>query len=98
MAVLLTFWPYSVPTISGTALQERAHSLAIKNETMRALFAELSSETMLADRAEITVVAQKTVTNADIITIDRFCLGKVATVVTLVTKIDPAEDASDSRL
>ena len=65
---------------------------------MRALFAELSLEAILADRAKIFVVAQKTATNADIIAIDRFCLGKVATVVSLVTKLDPAEYASDPRL
>ena len=65
---------------------------------MRALFAELSSETMLADRAEITVVAQKTVTNADIIALNRLCSGKVATVASLIMNVDPAEGISDLHL
>ena len=48
--------------------------------------------------AEITVVAQKTISNAEIITLDHLCLGKVPTVTSLVMKIDPAENESDPRL
>ena len=48
--------------ISGTALQERAYAIASKDETIRALFINLSVENSLEGRDEIYVVAQKTVT------------------------------------
>ena len=60
------FKPFSVHTNSGTALQERAHTIASRNETIHSLLVNLSLETTLEGRAEgrdeIYVVAQKTVT------------------------------------
>ena len=40
----------------------------------------------------------KTVTNAEVITLNRFCLGKVAAVASLVMKLDSAERESDPNL
>jgi hypothetical protein len=60
------FKPFSVHTNSGTALQERAHTIASRNETIHSLLVNLSLETNLEGRAEgrdeIYVVAQKTAT------------------------------------
>ena len=85
---------YSKLTLSGTALQERAYAIATKYETIRALFVNLSLESPLESRVEISAVVQKTVINAEIFTLNCFCLGKVAAVASLVMKLDPAEHAS----
>ena len=65
---------------------------------MRSFFDNLSLEMSLGRGAEITIVAQKTITNAEIITLDHLCSGKVPTVTSLVMKLDPAENESDPRL
>ena len=70
--------PFSVRTISGTALQERAHTIVSKDEMMHTLFANFSLETLLESRVGISVIAQKTVADAENITLDRLCSGKVA--------------------
>ena len=75
-------------------MQERAYVIATKDETVRALFINLSLESPLESRVEISAVVQKTVTNAEIFTLNRFCLGKVAAVASLVMKLDPAEHVS----
>ena len=79
-------------------MQKRAHAVASKDETMRSFFDNLSLEMSLGRGAEITIVAQKTITNAEIITLDHLCSGKVPTVTSLVMKLDPAENESDPRL
>ena len=75
-------------------MQERAYAIATKDETMRALFVNLSLESPLESRVEISAVVQKTVINAEIFTLDRFCLEKVAAVASLVMKLDAVEHAS----
>ena len=76
--------------ISGTALQKRAYTIAREDEMMHTLFANLSLQALLESRVGISVIAQKTVTNAEIITLDRLCLGKVAAIASLVKRLDPA--------
>ena len=79
-------------------MQERAHTIARRNETLHSLLVNLSLETTLEGRADISVVAQKTVTNAEVIALNHVCLGKIATVASLVMKIDPVEGVSDPLL
>ena len=79
-------------------MQKLAHAVASKDETMRSFVDSLSLEMSLGRGAEITVVAQKTITNAEIITLDHLCSGKVPTVTSLVMKLDPAENESDPHL
>ena len=62
---------------------------------MHTFFANLSLLTLLDSRVGISVIAQKTVTNAEVITLDRLRSGKVAAVASLVKKLDPAECTSD---
>ena len=83
--------------ISGTALQERAYAIASKDETIRALFMNLSLENSLEGRAKISIT-KKTVTNAEVITLNRLCSGNVVTVASLIMKVDPAEGIFDPHL
>ena len=48
------FPPYSARTISGTALQERTHTIASRNVTIHSLLVNLSLETTLEGRADIS--------------------------------------------
>ena len=60
--------------ILGTALEVRVYTIISKDEMMmHTLFANLSLETILGSRVGISVIAQKTVANAEIITLDRLC-------------------------
>ena len=59
--------------ILGTALEVRAYTIVSKDEMMHTLFANLSLETLLGSRVGVSVIAQKTVANAEIITLDRLC-------------------------
>ena len=58
------------------------------------LLIKLLVETSPEGREEINVVAQKTVTNSDIIILDKLFSGKAANFASLVMKLDPAESAS----
>ena len=51
---LSIFPPYSARTISGTALQERTHTIASRNVTIHSLLVNLSLETTLEGRADIS--------------------------------------------
>ena len=67
--------------------------MSSKDETMRLLI-KLLVETSPEGREEINVVAQKTVTNSDIIILDKLFSGKAANFASLVMKLDPAKSAS----
>ena len=76
-------------TLSGTALQERARIISRENETIRSLLIENTME----DR--VTFAEQKTITNADVIALDHLFKGELASVCSLILKIDAAEMSSD---
>jgi hypothetical protein len=81
----------------GTALQRSAFATASTNVMFRALSVSLSLAITAEGRAGVCPVAQKTVTNADIIALDYLCPGEFTNIAALVIKIDPAEKTSDLR-
>jgi hypothetical protein len=82
----------------GTALQGRAFTTATNDDTFRALSVEISLTASSEGRVGVCPVAQKTVTNADIIALDYVCFGALTTVAALVIKMDPPEKTTNPRL
>jgi len=64
---------------------------------MRGLIIQLSPETSESPE-KISIVTQKTVTNSDVIILDKLFSGKAAYISSLVIKLDPAEGESDRHL